>query len=81
MTPSDTVLNLVRTVGRLPREDQDRILRVVNLISHAPTNVRQNSQRMIRELVSDEPVSRIDCVAELEIIISYLESSLSPTTH
>ena len=81
MTPSNTVLNLVRTVGRLPVEDQDKILRVVSLISHAPTTAQNHSKRMLKALVSEEPESRLDCVTELEDIISYLEASLSTETH
>ncbi len=81
MTMSDSVLDLVRTVGKLPPEDQDRILRVVSLMSCAPRNIQQNSRRMLHALISEEPASRLACVAELEVIINYLETSRFSEPH
>lgn len=81
MTPSQAVMNLVRTVGRLPAEDQDRILRVVSLLTIAPGSVQKHSKHMLHELLSTEPTSRLDCVAELDDIIGYLEANLGARTH
>ena len=36
MAVSEDVLRLVRTVERLPREDQDKIMRIVDLLSLVP---------------------------------------------
>lgn len=81
MTPSQSVMHLVRTVERLPAEDQDRILRVVSLLTMAPTSVQQHSKSLLHELLTTEPTSRLDCVAELDGIIGYLEAKLVTRTH
>ena len=38
MSVSEDVLRLVRTVERLPSEDQDKILRMVDLLTLVPAN-------------------------------------------
>ena len=65
MAVSEDVLRLVRTVERLPREDQDKILRIVNLLSLVPLSVQNHTQRMLRDLLAREPSSKRECVAEV----------------
>jgi hypothetical protein len=74
---SEDVLRLVRTVERLPREDQDKILRIVDLLSLVPTAVQDRTQRMLRELLDSDPVSKSECVAGVDDVIQYLERNVS----
>lgn len=73
---SEEVLKLVRTVGDLPREDQSRILRIVDLLSLAPSQVQKHTQRMLRELLDAEPESKLECVAGVDEVIEYLEQAV-----
>ena len=54
MAVSEDVLRLVRTVERLPREDQEKILRIVDLLSLVPLRVQDKTQQMLRELLARE---------------------------
>ncbi|MBN1240312.1 MAG: hypothetical protein JXB36_17545 [Gammaproteobacteria bacterium] len=73
---SEEVLKLVRTVGDLPREDQSRILRIVDLLSQAPASVQMRTQRMLRDLLDAEPESKLECVAGVDEVIEYLEHAV-----
>lgn len=77
MAVSEDVLRLVRTVERLPREDQDKILRIVDLLSLVPPRVQDASQRMLRELLARGPTSKHECVAGVEDLIDYLERNVA----
>jgi hypothetical protein len=77
MAVSEDVLRLVRTVERLPREDQDKIFRIVDLLSLVPTGVQDRSQKMLRELLASEPASKHECVAGIDDLIEYLERNVS----
>lgn len=79
MAVSEDVLRLVRTVERLPREDQDKILRIVDLLSLVPPRVQDTSQRMLRELLARGPASKHECVAGVDDLIEYLESNVTLT--
>lgn len=79
MGTSEEVLRLVRTVEKLPREDQDKILHLVDLLSLVPTDVQDETQRMLRELLESEPESRLECTAGVDEVIAYLERSVSLT--
>ena len=79
MDMSEEVLKLVRTVGDLPREDQSRILRIVDLLSLAPSQVQKRTQRMLRELLDAEPESKLECVAGVDEVIEYLEHAVLDT--
>jgi hypothetical protein len=79
MAVSEDVLRLVRTVERLPREDQDKILRIVDLLSLVPPRVQDASQRMLRDLLARGPVSKHECVAGVDDLIEYLESNVTLT--
>ena len=77
MAVSEDVLRLVRTVERLPREDQDKILRIVDLLSLVPIGVQDRTQQMLRELLASEPASKLECVAGIDDVIEYLERQVS----
>lgn len=76
MAVSEDVLRLVRTVERLPREDQDKILRIVNLLSLVPLSVQNRTQRMLRDLLARDPSSKSECVAGVDDLIEYLEENV-----
>ena len=79
MAVSEDVLRLVRTVERLPREDQDKILRIVDLLSLVPIAVQDRTQNMLRDLLARDPASKTECVAGVDDVIEYLESNVSIT--
>ena len=77
MAVSEDVLRLVRTVERLPLEDQDKILRIVDLLSLVPAGVQDKTQKMLRELLASAPASRSECVLGIDDVIGYLEQNVS----
>src|SRR5262245_7222665 len=77
MAVSEDVLRLVRTVERLPSEDQDKILRIVDLLSRVPPEVQDRTQRMLRDLLASDPISKQECVAGVNDVIQYLEDAIA----
>jgi len=77
MAVSEDVLRLVRTVERLPREDQEKILRIVGLLSLVPIRVQDRTQQMLRELLARDPSSKDECVAGVDDVIRYLERNVA----
>jgi len=77
MAVSEDVLRLVRTVERLPMEDQDKILRLVDLLSLVPPAVQERTQQMLRTLLASRPASKSACVAGIDDLIEYLERHVS----
>ena len=75
MPLSEDVLRLVRTVERLPSEDQDKILRMVDLLTLVPLTVQHRTQRMLRELLEQQPNTKRECVARVDDVLAYLERS------
>ena len=75
MSVSEDVLRLVRTVERLPSEDQDKILRMVDLLTLVPLKVQNRTQRMLRELLERQPDTKGECVAGVDDVLAYLESN------
>ena len=73
MPVSEDVLRLVRTVERLPSEDQDKILRMVDLLTLVPLTVQNRTQRMLRELLERQPDTKRECVAGVDDVLAYLE--------
>jgi len=73
MSLSEDIWQLVKTVERLPKEDQDKILRMVDLLALVPPTVQDRTQRMLRDLLARSPESKSDCVAGLDDVIGYLE--------
>jgi hypothetical protein len=76
MNRSEEVLKLVTIVGRLPREDQTRILKIVDLLSMASTQVQHRTQRMLGELLEGGLESKAACVAGIDEVIAYLEQAV-----
>jgi hypothetical protein len=77
MAVSEDVLRLVRTVERLPTEDQDKILHIVDLLSLVSPSVQDRTQRMLRELLASGPSSKSECVAGVDDVIQYLEDNIA----
>ena len=73
MPVSEDVLRLVRTVECLPSEDQDKILRMVDLLTLVPLSVQDRTQRMLRELLERQPHTKRECVAGVDDVLAYLE--------
>ena len=73
MAVSEDVLRLVRTVECLPSEDQDKILRMVDLLTLVPLPVQDRTQRMLRELLERQPDTKRECVAGVDDVLAYLE--------
>ena len=73
MPVSEDVLRLVRTVERLPSEDQDKILRMVDLLTLVPVRVQNTTQRMLRDLLERQPDTKRECVAGVDDVLAYLE--------
>src|SRR5262245_6965749 len=73
MPLSEDVLRLVRTVECLPSEDQDKILRMVDLLTLVPLPVQDRTQRMLRELLERKPDTKRECVAGVDDVLAYLE--------
>lgn len=73
MPLSEDVLQLVRTVERLPSEHQDKILRMVDLLTLVPLPVQHRTQRMLRELLERRPHTKSECVAGVDDVLAYLE--------
>ena len=73
MPVSEDVLRLVRTVERLPSEDQDKILRMVDLLTLVPVRVQNRTQRMLRALLERQPDTKRECVAGVDDVLAYLE--------
>ena len=80
MPVSDDVLRLVRTVERLPSEDQDKILRMVDLLTLVPLTVQHRTQRMLRELLEQQPNTKRECVARVDDVLAYLERNATSTS-
>ena len=79
MQVSEEVLRVVHKVERLPREDQDKILKMVDLLTLVPVDIRDESQRMLRDLLARDPSTKRECVAGLDDVISYLERNVPPS--
>jgi hypothetical protein len=74
---SEEVLRLVRTVERLPRDDQYRILKIVELLTLAPRSIQRRTQSMLRKLVDSEPNSKSEALAIVDEVIEYLEDHVA----
>ena len=79
MPISRDVMRLVRTVEKLPFEDQDKIMRIVDLLSLVPLPVQHRTQSMLRTLLDSDPTSKSECLAGVDELITYLESNISLT--
>ena len=76
---SQEVLELVHIVERLATEDQERILKIVQLLTLVPTSVQRETQRRLSSLVDQSQRSMLDCVSAVDDVIDYLETCLIAT--
>ncbi|MFO7286259.1 MAG: hypothetical protein LOD94_08390 [Gammaproteobacteria bacterium] len=76
MDTTDEIVKLVRTVAGLPRDDQNRILRLVDLLSLAPFHVQQQSLALVRSLIDANPRTKSECAAGIDELIAYLERTV-----
>lgn len=76
---TDEILTLVRTVAGLPRADQNRLLRLVDLLSLAPFSIQQQSHERLRHLIDANPQSKLECVDGLDDLIEFLERAVTGT--
>jgi len=81
MPLSEDVMRLVRTVESLPSEDQDKILRMVDLLTLVPLPVQYRTQRMLRELLERQPDTKSECVAGVDHVLDYLEQNACGSYH
>lgn len=75
----DDVMRLVQTVERLATEDQERILRIVNLLTLVPPSVQRTTHRMLKDLLETSPGTMHECVTGVDEVIEYLEDNLLAT--
>jgi len=73
---TQSVLELVETVGRLEADDQERILRIVTLLALAPRRVQLRSQKMLRRLLASNPATASDCIEQVDELIDFLEENI-----
>lgn len=71
---SSEILRLVETVEQLAEADQDRILKIVSLLTRVPASVQRHTQRMLRDLLDAEPASIVECLEGVDEVIEYLEN-------
>lgn len=77
MDTADEILKLVRTVAGLPRDDQNRLLRLVDLLSLAPLTIQQHSHERLRELLDSNPQSKLECIGGIDELIADLERTVA----
>jgi len=73
---SEETADLLVIVERLSTQDQHRIVRLIHLLAQSPDAVREQAQRMLRELIASEPETRADCLAEIDRVIARVERTL-----
>lgn len=72
----DDVMRLVKTVERLAAEDQERILRIVSLLTLVPPAVQRKTHQMLKDLLDTAPDTMDECVTGVDEVIEYLEDNL-----
>lgn len=80
-TPSQSdksleIARLVNSVEQLAEPDQQRILRIVSLLTRVPASVQQTTQRMLRDLLDTNPGSADECIEGVDELIEYLENEV-----
>lgn len=79
MAISSDVSRLVQTVEKLPMEDQNKIMRIVDLLTLVPLPVQHRTQVMLRTLLDRAPSSKRECFAGVDEVIEYLERNVALT--
>ena len=68
--------DLMVAVERLSMQDQTRIVHLIGLLRLAPDAQRERIQQNLRELIAKDPQTRAECVADIDRLISSVESEL-----
>ncbi len=63
----------------LPVEDEDKILRMVDLLTLRAVPVQHRTQRMLRGVAGGVPDTKRECVAGVDDVLAYLESNVAST--
>lgn len=71
-------LGIAHSVGKLRPEDQQRVLRLVDLMLVAPAEARVRAQTMIRDTLTEGSDAHERCVAKVDATIRYLEVHAAP---
>jgi len=77
---SDEATELMLVVERLATQDQSRIVRLIDLLSEAPDDLREQTQRMLRALMAREPETHAECLNGMDAIIAHAEHKLEHAT-
>ena len=81
-TPMDEVMfseqttDLLLIVERLSTQDQRRLVRLVSLLASASSELRDQTQRRLRELIARVPETHAECLDEIDEIIARVEHRL-----
>jgi len=73
---SEDEQELLLVVERLSTQDRHRIVRLVELLSRAPDDVRAESQRKLRRLLAADSVSVSGGLEQIDGILAGIESEL-----
>jgi hypothetical protein len=79
MAATKDVWRLVHTVERLPSQDQEKILRMVDLLTLVPVGAQNCAQQMLRKLLESAPDSHTECLAGVDDVLAYLERNVAAT--
>lgn len=71
---STEIVRLLESVEQLAEADQDRILKIVSLLTRVPPSVQLDTQRMLRNLLDAHPSSIVDCHEGVDELIQHLEN-------
>jgi hypothetical protein len=72
--------DLLLVVERLATQDQHRIVRLIDLLSEAPDDLREQTQGMLRALIAREPETHSECLSGMDAIIAHAEHKLEHAT-
>jgi hypothetical protein len=75
--PHSTIFGLIETIDRLGLAHQERMLRIVSLLADSPAGVQSAAQQMLGRFLDNPPQSIDECLAEMDALIAFLESTAS----
>jgi len=73
---SEETVDLLLIVERLSTQDQRRLVRLVSLLAGASDELREQTQRLLRELIARVPETHAECLHEIDEIIARVEHRL-----
>ncbi len=73
---SEQTADLLLIVERLSTQDQRRLARLVSLLANASSELRDHTQRRLRELIARVPETHAECLDEIDEIIARVEHRL-----